>query len=340
MSNEMAQNFTSLTPVADESPELLGAWFTRIRTSHGLDQRDIAHYLGLSLSIIQAIENNEFERLGPAVFARSYVSRYAQLLKLPEQTALERYQQQSGVAQEPPPLQVVHSARRQTRVRDLHGLFYLLLIVGIGWTAAQYLSEVEVDLGYFTRLWSDQARSNSATTAKPAATTPQVQYPFQTPPAASTAATAPTAAPAPPPPETPPATPSEPAPASATAAVEPPLLPLSPPDLELSPMPMVPGVNTATAAPVPAGSELGGAPRLVLEFSGDCWVEVKDSQGKVLANGLMRPNTTSQLSGVAPFTITLGNAPAARITLDGKTIDRAIYVPKRGTVSRFTLNPS
>ncbi len=105
-------------------------------------------------------------------------------------------------------------------------------------------------------------------------------------------------------------------------------------------MPMVPGVNTATAAPVPAGSELGGAPRLVLEFSGDCWVEVKDSQGKVLANGLMRPNTTSQLSGVAPFTITLGNAPAARITLDGKTIDRAIYVPKRGTVSRFTLNPS
>lgn len=78
----------------------------------------------------------------------------------------------------------------------------------------------------------------------------------------------------------------------------------------------------------------------MLQFSEDCWVEVKDAQGKVLANGLMKANTTHAIAGPAPFTVTLGNAPAARIALDDRLVDAAIYLPRRGTVSRFTLTPS
>ena len=78
--------------------------------------------------------------------------------------------------------------------------------------------------------------------------------------------------------------------------------------------------------------------RLMLQFSEDCWVQVKDAEGKVLLNALMKANTTSALSGPAPFTVTLGNAPAARIALDDRPVDTAVYVPRRGTVSRFTLN--
>ena len=107
----------------------------------------------------------------------------------------------------------------------------------------------------------------------------------------------------------------------------------------------------ARTAPVPASATLeengdnsasdtrsAGGARLMLQFSDDCWVEVKDAQGKVLANGLMKANTSHALSGSAPFTVTLGNAPAARIALDDRMVDTAIYVPRRGTVSRFTLN--
>jgi len=53
---------------------------------------------------------------------------------------------------------------------------------------------------------------------------------------------------------------------------------------------------------------------------------------------LMKANTTHALSGPAPFKVTLGNAPAARIILDDRLVDTTVYVPRRGTVSRFTLD--
>jgi cytoskeleton protein RodZ len=94
-------------------------------------------------------------------------------------------------------------------------------------------------------------------------------------------------------------------------------------------------IRTSDAQAVAAAD---GEAKLLLEFSNDCWVEIKDAEGNVLTSGLMRGNTTHTLSGPAPFKVTLGNAPAARIVLDDRLVDTTIYVPRRGTVSRFTLN--
>ena len=46
----------------------------------------------------------------------------------------------------------------------------------------------------------------------------------------------------------------------------------------------------------------------------------------------------SRSAAAHQFAVTLGNAPAARIALDNRPVDTAVYVPRRGTVSRFTLN--
>ena len=112
------------------------------------------------------------------------------------------------------------------------------------------------------------------------------------------------------------------------------------------PAPSLPGVQTATAAPIPSSpteengdnSTADAGAKLLLEFSGDCWVEVKDAQGNVLVNGLMKANSNRTISGSAPFKVTLGNAPAARIILDDRLVNTEFYVPRRGTVSRFTLD--
>jgi cytoskeleton protein RodZ len=52
----------------------------------------------------------------------------------------------------------------------------------------------------------------------------------------------------------------------------------------------------------------------------------------------MKANSNRTISGSAPFKVTLGNAPAARIILDDRLVNTEFYVPRRGTVSRFTLD--
>ncbi|MBK8534330.1 MAG: helix-turn-helix domain-containing protein [Candidatus Competibacteraceae bacterium] len=342
MSHEPSADFNPPTESATPRAESLGAWLACTRASHGAEPRDAARRLGLNPILIQAIENDDFERLGPPVFVRGYLSRYARFLELPESEVLDRYRQQVDTSREPPPLKVVHPRRRQTQVRDLRGLLYLLVVIGVGWTAVQNLGDLNPSR--LSAWWASGHRDSATQPASsPMAVTTQTQYPFQ-PKSAET-----TSEPTPPPPaptasEPAPAPRPEPDPASAVAQLAPPA-----PAIRPEPAPAVSAVTLATTATVSATVANNGDSsaldarsdaRLMLQFSEDCWVEVKDAQGKVLANGLMKANTTHAIAGPAPFTVTLGNAPAARIALDDRLVDTAIYLPRRGTVSRFTLTPA
>lgn len=342
MPNEIATDFTPETPGAHA--ESLGAWFAQVRTRYGLEPREAARHLMLNPAIVQAIEADDFARLGPPVFVRGYLSRYARLLDMPDHEVLERFRQQTSSSQEPPPLKVVHPLRRQTRAHDLRGLVYLALLVGVGWTAIQHLPDL--DPGRLAVLWSgDRSNEGSQTDHDLTNSTSQVQYPFQSK-SVETANPAPVASaplvgeisPAPQPASAP--APSvaaaTPSPAASVAFTAP-----SAPAPTLS----VSQAQTTAATSVPftvrtsdPGAADDGEAKLLLEFSNDCWVEIKDAQGNVLTSGLMRGNTTHTLSGPAPFKVTLGNAPAARIVLDDRLVDTTIYVPRRGTVSRFILD--
>jgi cytoskeleton protein RodZ len=176
MSNEIATDFTPETPGAHA--ESLGAWFAQVRTRYGLELREAARHLMLNPAIVQAIEADDFARLGPPVFVRGYLSRYARLLDMPDHEVLERFRQQTSSSQEPPPLKVVHPLRRQTRAHDLRGLIYLALLVGVGWTAIQHLPDL--DPGRLAVLWSgDRPNEGNPTVHDLTNSTSQVQYPFQ-----------------------------------------------------------------------------------------------------------------------------------------------------------------
>ena len=348
MPDSTVANFTQLPDSTGENTESPGAWLARIRVGAGLELREVAQQLRLNPTIIQAIEADDFARLGPPVFVRGYLSRYAQLLELPEAGVLEHYRRQTDTASQVPTLKVVLPIQRQTRVRDLRGLFYLLVIGGIGWAAVEHLDDL--DPGRLTALWAGNHSSSSPSIATPTIAAPQIQYPFQSKPA-ETVNESPVANP---PPTVEPA-PVHPDPdlAPAIAAEQPSLSPA----VDAASTPAASGTGTAPAAPVLAVSGMGTAPavptlsvnttspdssgagaKLLLEFSNDCWVEVKDAQGNILASGMMRANTTHTLSGVTPFKVTLGNAPAARIIFDDRLVDTTVYIPRRGTVSRFTLD--
>ena len=142
------------------------------------------------------------------------------LLAHADRYPLDRYRQQVDASREPPPLKVVHPRRRQTQVRDLRGLLYLLVVIGVGWTAVQNLGDL--NLSRLSAWWASGHRDSGAhTTSSPMAVTTQTQYPFQ--PKSGEA----TSEPAPPPPAptasepAPPPRP-EPDPASAIAQLTPP----------------------------------------------------------------------------------------------------------------------
>lgn len=93
-----------------------------------------------------------------------------------------------------------------------------------------------------------------------------------------------------------------------------------------------------TAAPVSVASA-GGTATLTVTVRDDCWVEIKDANGERLAYGVIKRGETRTLEGPAPFAVTLGNAQAVDIALNGAAVAPAVYMPPNGSVSRFTLDP-
>jgi len=98
------------------------------------------------------------------------------------------------------------------------------------------------------------------------------------------------------------------------------------------------------AAPVASASQGDGAvaavPQgqvgLVLEFAADSWTEVYDGSGRTVLYDLGKAGTRRAVAGVAPFSITLGNAPGVSLSVDGRRV--TLPAPPAGdTVARFAI---
>lgn len=61
--------------------------------------------------------------------------------------------------------------------------------------------------------------------------------------------------------------------------------------------------------------------QLILGFSDDCWVEVTDATGKRIVARQAASGDNLQLFGQAPFDVTLGNALAVTMTVNGRLVD-------------------
>ncbi|HNG50124.1 MAG TPA: DUF4115 domain-containing protein, partial [Plasticicumulans sp.] len=93
----------------------------------------------------------------------------------------------------------------------------------------------------------------------------------------------------------------------------------------------------AGAAPAPAGPAAPAESRIELQASADSWAEVRDAGGKLLFQGTLRPGSPQSITGRPPFRMKLGHAQHVTIRLDDSLVDSGVYVPKRGSVARFTL---
>ncbi len=70
-------------------------------------------------------------------------------------------------------------------------------------------------------------------------------------------------------------------------------------------------------------------------FSNDCWVRISDANGEILAEGIKKNGKVMPLSGVAPWTVILGDASVVTMQVKGEHYDLSNYSP--GSRAKFIL---
>jgi cytoskeleton protein RodZ len=298
----------------------LGERLKAERERKGFSMQKAADQLHLDAWVIEALESGNYARIGPAVYGKGHLKRYAVLLGLPLDEVLEAYEPDSRA----PALQSAPAPRLRMRTseplgrtipwRPAGGLAAALVLAGLLWwrpwhthkappaapvvaagePAAPVVAAGEPAAGIKSNSvaaddgWSEHAADAAAAAGSPAAGT----APTAASAASADGAPAPRAAaltPAPAPPR---------APASLAAAAPP---------------------RAATPA---RGSEAPGAgrARLRLSFSADSWVEVHDATGRSLFAGNGRANSVKMVVGVAPMTVYLRSASGVQLEVNNHAV--------------------
>lgn len=97
-SNESTAVQTAQANSPEPAPESLtpGELLRRERERRSITRLHIAEELHLDARVVTAIEDNRFDEMGPAVYARGHLRQYAALLGLSPQLIIERYEALTG----------------------------------------------------------------------------------------------------------------------------------------------------------------------------------------------------------------------------------------------------
>jgi len=293
--------------VASES---LGARLRRARESKSISVQKAADELRLDAWAIEAIENDQYDRVGPAVYARGHLKKYAQLLGLPLDEVLAGYEALNTgrlVAPTAAPLRVRTQAAVASNLPAgqlaVVGLLVLVIMGMLWWKPWQQRVALEaVDAGpastasYATEPPAAPAQNSRADVAA-------VGAPRGAPADLAAAPAVAGAAPGAAPPVTPAATPT--AGGVGSARVE-------------GPARQVPAAAVAATGGV-TGAGAGHA-RLRMSFSADSWVDVRDASGKQVFSGNGRANSVKTIVGDAPLSIYLGYANGVQLEINERAV--------------------
>jgi cytoskeleton protein RodZ len=319
----------------------LGERLKAERERKGFSMQKAADQLHLDAWVIEALESGDYARIGPAVYGKGHLKRYAVLLGLPLDEVLEAYEPDSrapAVQSAPAPRLRMRTSEPLGRTipwRPAGGLAAALVLAGLLWwrpwhthkapPAAPVVAAVEPAAGSGSNSvaaddgWSEHAADAAGTAGSPAAGT----APTAASAASADGAAAPRAAALTPAPAAPRATASLPAaapprPAAAPAASPPPAAAA----LAGAGSPPLSAAAAHRAAAAGRGAEAPGAgrARLRLSFSADSWVEVHDATGRSLFAGNGRANSVKTVVGVAPMTVYLGSASGVQLEVNNHAV--------------------
>ncbi|MCQ8868024.1 cytoskeleton protein RodZ [Vibrio splendidus] len=284
------------------------------RESLGLTQKQISDRLKLRVTLIQQIEENQFESDQVATFMRGYIRSYAKYVNLDEKVVLNALHH-SGDAQHQE--QEMLSFSRKTKTEKHNSRIMLLtwsifaVIVGISslwWWQNQQQDTLSQSLAN-TESSEELVVEESL---DPELTSLEVIEAEQNT-------------------ETSPVTENSDELTQVSSAED--SVTLDPVEV-IEEAPEAADVASVTAEPETVAPE-AVVNELVMQFSADCWIQVKDASGKTLSTGIKKAGQTLNLSGTAPYKVILGAPEGVSMTFASEPVDLSGYTS--GKVARITL---
>ncbi|OEA12675.1 transcriptional regulator [Vibrio parahaemolyticus] len=308
---------TNEVPLSIEAGTLL----KNKRESLGMTQKQVADRLRLRVSVIEDIENNRFESQQVATFTRGYLRSYAKFVGLDEKVVLVALEQTADVKPKEQEIEM-QSFSRKTK-HEKHNsrimlLTWVIAIVIIGISAAWWWqNQQENSLAQVVAEANVETSQPSADEIADIDLMTEEELIASTP--AELAASNNTA--------------SE---SSINAAQTDEVVPTETEELTTEatqqPVALIEAAEEVQEASpvVPEGMTL-----LTMKFKADCWIQVKDTNGKTLVSGTQKPGQDVELTGKAPFKVILGAPEGVTMTFASEPVDLSGYTS--GKVARFTL---
>ncbi|WP_393937721.1 RodZ domain-containing protein [Aeromonas rivipollensis] len=288
-----------------------GQLLRNAREQLGWTREQVASRIHLRLTLIAAIEADTYDKHTSHTFIRGYLRAYAKLVGIPEETILAAYDKLGLTPPDNIDMQSFSRRSRQqandSRLKVVTWLVILVLIalsIAWWWQSTARRSAGDEALAA-SEMGTEQTMSVASVT--PAVDVADPVLPVASDAVATDVVVSDAAA-------------TVPAVVAATSAA------LS---TETS-------AAEATLAPAePAATEPGKAPQLKMSFTADCWLDVKDANGKTLFSGLKKANDELVLEGPEPLRFIVGAPMAVNLEYQGKSFDMSRY--NNGRTARFSL---
>ena len=300
-----------------QSPGFPGHLLRQAREEQGLSQKETARDLHLTSKVINAIEEDNFELIPSFVFARGYIRSYARHLGLDGQTLVAEFDLAYGVPNNSAkPMSAIRKGVQQSKPGDTWvKLISIVFVVGlvaasIVWWQSQNGSQMlpQLSSGAAQELPSDTLveglDTDDVNLDLLLLSTNESEVDAIVPEAESIIE-------------------SEQA---QVVVVEPVVDPVAEAATEQAPKEVTDAVVL-----------LPNQAQLVMVFDKDCWVEIKDANGKMVLSDLYSAGDTIEQVITAPIEVLLGRSSGvATMTFDGRTIDLKPHTRK--DIARLTLS--
>lgn len=330
------------------------------RIQKGLSLDDVASRMHLSVNILKAIENNQFEEITAPIFVKGYLRAYARIVSLDEDDMIDQYV--DFYSDEDPPIIATSNTASELSAADprIKGTtFIVVLIIGVSlatwWWNREQSDEMPISLDTQTSSIEEPAESDTDVVASEIEAVSETLIESGETDAASTSEVSVATTEV----ETINTATEQEAPAAevettATAEQETPAAEVEIIEAETDQVAEVVAVvdeqdqvvevevvetevegDAVVAAQsgaletergtrnVPGLIAPGGTDKLTIIVNADTWADIKDATSYQLVYDLLRADRSVELIGEAPFTVFLGNGYGVEIMFNGEEIDVA-----------------